>query len=128
MSSVPYLGDAIKNIFKKPLTEDIKAQVAENFRGKLAFDPEKCIGCGLCIRVCAPCAIVKISKAVENGQEITMKYDMGSCTYCGFCADICPKKALTMTTENIIITQNKDELIVEGTFIKENPKKPVSKK
>jgi ferredoxin len=54
----------------------------------LAFvDQKKCIGCGLCERVCPFHAI-----SVEE----TARVDSGRCTGCGACVDQCPKSALIL--------------------------------
>ena len=54
MFKLPYLLEGISNIFKPILTneEDLdNTKGAENYRGKLYFDANACIGCGICIRV-----------------------------------------------------------------------------
>lgn len=130
MFKLPYLLEGISNIFKPSLTDetpidDVKG--AENYRGKLLFDSNACIGCGICIRVCAGDAIKKVVKPVEDGQEITMSFDLTSCTFCGLCKDFCPKKAISLTSEVLMISNNKEELKVIGSFIKKLPPKPAVK-
>lgn len=127
---LPYFLEGISNIFKPVLTsegniDDTKG--AENYRGKLTFDSNTCIGCGICIRVCAGDAISKDVQPIEGGQEITMNFDLTSCTFCGLCKDFCPKKAIELTDEVMMVTCNKDELKIGGTFIKKLPPKPAPK-
>ncbi|MFA9397799.1 MAG: 4Fe-4S dicluster domain-containing protein [Clostridiaceae bacterium] len=86
------------------------------------------MGCGICIRVCSPAAIEKTVEKTEEGQKVTMKFNMGSCTFCQFCADFCPKKAITLSTEYSMVTTDKNSLIFEGSFIKKLPPKPPAKK
>lgn len=131
MFKIPFLSEGVINIFKKPLTEETNIEdikVAEKYRGKLTFDKDVCIGCGLCIRVCSGNAITKSIKVVEDGQEITMTFDMSSCTFCGLCQDFCSKKAIILTEEAIIVEKEKDNLKTEGTFIKKLPVKKVPQK
>ena len=52
-----------------------------------------------------------------------MSFDMASCTFCGLCQDFCSKKAITLTNDPIMVEKNKDNLKVQGTFIKKMPSK-----
>ena len=129
MFKLPYFLEGISNIFKPVLTDEKpidEVKGAENYRGKLSFDSNACIGCGICIRVCAAEAITKEVKLVEGGQEIKMNFDLASCTFCGLCKDFCPKKAITLTNEVIMVSENKEELKVGGSFIKKLPQKPAA--
>ena len=123
---VPFLKEAFKNLFKSHNTKKDE-DTNENpvgYRGKREFDSEKCIGCGLCTRVCSPCAITKTTRRIDDEtQEITLLFDLASCTFCGTCSDFCAKNAITLTRDSDIVTSDKTELIVKGSFIKTIPKK-----
>ncbi|MGG7096291.1 4Fe-4S binding protein [Clostridium sardiniense] len=127
---VPFFREAFKNLFKASSTnKELNQSNPEGYRGKIKFDSEKCIGCGLCTRVCAPCAITKTTKKIdENTQEITLIFDLASCTFCGMCSDFCSKKAITLTKESNIIVCNKEELMVRGSFTKTMTKRVEKKK
>lgn len=123
---VPFLKEAFKNLFKSSSTrkEEDTEETPIDYRGKIEFDSEKCIGCGLCTRVCSPCAITKTIRHIdEETQEITLSFDLSSCTFCGTCSDFCTKNAITLTNDYDIVTSDKTELIVKGSFIKNIPKK-----
>jgi len=132
MSKFPFAGEALKSLFKAPLTEKYPLtpkESPEKYRGKIKFDANACIGCGLCIRVCSPNAITKLVDTVEEGQNITMKFDLGSCTFCGYCADFCHQNAIELTQEYSMVVTDKNDMIVSGSFIKKLPqKKPVPQK
>ena len=124
----PYAGNALKDFFSKPSTErypKVKKEAPEGYRGKISYDPEKCIACGMCIRVCSPGAITMTKgEKSDEGQLIEMSFNMGSCTFCQMCADFCPKKAIKLTNEYSMVATDKNELVVSGSFFKKNPPKP----
>ena len=66
----------------------------EQFRGRLKFCAEKCIGCKMCVRDC-PSGAIKIRKVGDKQFEADI--DMAKCIYCGQCVDSCLKKALEIT-------------------------------
>ena len=82
--------------------------VPPRFRGKIAYDREKCTGCQLCIKVCP-------TKAIEFiPEEKKVKIFVARCCFCAQCNDICPPGALSMTDEFMLSSYDKyaDELVV----------------
>ncbi|MDR0647750.1 MAG: 4Fe-4S binding protein [Synergistaceae bacterium] len=57
------------------------------FTYKLAFDPHRCVSCGLCAKECPTLALA----VKDDGQ---LSYQRISCLSCGQCIQLCPKKAL----------------------------------
>ncbi len=82
--------------------------VPAKFRGKIAYDRDKCTGCQLCIRVCP-------AKAIEFiPEEKKVKIFIARCCFCAQCNDICPTGSLSMTDEFLLSSYDKyaEELIV----------------
>ena len=86
-----------------------KLDMPENFRGKIKFDPAKCIGCKMCMRDC-PAGAITINKVGENKFEA--EFDLSRCIYCAQCVDSCPKKALEPTKEVELAQLDKRKLKV----------------
>lgn len=126
MAKIPFLKHAIKHIFMPAETEKRHYKLVdapESYRGKIKFDENSCIGCGMCIRVCAPEAITKKVEKLDGEEKVTMNFDLGSCTFCKMCEDFCPKKSIKLTKDYSLITRDKSNLHEEGSFIKKLPVK-----
>jgi Nif-specific ferredoxin III len=72
----------------------------------LGIDPETCIGCGRCFKVCG-CSVMDLKGITEDGEivdldgddEILRKImtvaDPGACIGCGACSRVCGKGCQT---------------------------------
>jgi formate hydrogenlyase subunit 6/NADH:ubiquinone oxidoreductase subunit I len=104
---------ALKSLFQKPATTKypyVKTAPAEGFRGKLAFDSSKCIGCKLCMRDC-PADAIEIVKVGEKQFKAVVRLD--KCIYCGQCVDSCNKDALRTTHEFELAAFDRNKLKVD---------------
>jgi formate hydrogenlyase subunit 6/NADH:ubiquinone oxidoreductase subunit I len=93
------LGEVLSHTFKKPATLGypfVKAQMPDNFRGKLVSYEAKCVGCKICMKDC-PANAITITKVADKQFEIII--DLDKCIYCAQCVDSCPRKALDTTKE-----------------------------
>jgi len=70
-----------------------EVEVPAAYRGTPIIDPEKCILCGRCGKVCPAGAIALRTSASEKSVRIFV----GHCVFCSECAMICPVSAITMT-------------------------------
>jgi len=81
----------------KDMSEDLGLRKT---RFKLNADPDKCILCGLCVRVCEEVVGVGALGFSQRGlhREISTPFLELSdiCTGCGECAKICPTEAITL--------------------------------
>lgn len=62
----------------------------------LESDNERCIGCGLCEKICTSNCIRIITDKGADGRKKILDYSInfGRCIYCGLCAEVCPELAI----------------------------------
>ncbi len=119
--SFPFLKEAVCNLFSKPSTVNypkVQVEAAPKYRGRIAYDAEKCVNCGMCIKVCSPGAITRTSEDVPEGEKITYEFDLTSCTFCGMCQDFCTTDAIELTGDYHMVATDPADLISRGSRIK----------
>jgi len=59
-------------------------------------DTERCIGCGLCEKICIADCIRMDTRIDENSRKEVSEYsiNLGRCIFCGYCAEVCPELAI----------------------------------
>ena len=126
---LPFTKVAISQLFSKPSCEMypfVPKEAAHRYRGRIAYDADKCIGCGMCTRVCDGEAITIVKEPVEDGERITLTFNLGTCTFCANCADFCPKKCIELTSDYHMVATKEEDLLVSGSHI-QIKKKPAPK-
>ncbi len=120
----PIIPQILENLLKKPATnmfpktEPVK--VPEGFRGRLIYNPDKCVGCRMCVTVCPAGVFVFIPEV----RKVTLW--TGRCVFCKQCVDVCPTGALQMTDEFLLASydRNDDKFI----FLKDEEIEEIKKK
>lgn len=95
------LGDISRSLFKKPVTElypFARKPAPDRLRGKLAFAPDRCTGCRICIRDCPANALdlVVIDKAAKR---FVLRFRSDRCTFCAQCVFSCNFDAISLSHE-----------------------------
>jgi hydrogenase-4 component H len=79
------------------------------FRGKIAVDFDKCIGCAGCVNVCTPAAITTYDK--DQATRV-MQLFWRRCTYCGRCQEVCPENAIKLSQEFETATNKGEDMTI----------------
>ena len=99
--------------------------VPPDFRGKIQYEVDKCIGCGLCIKVCPTKAIefrqcdraeiLHCKEGAKLAAPMKIQIYVSRCCFCAQCTEICPKKCLSMGDEFLLANEDKlsPELVVK---------------
>ena len=128
----PFIKEAITQLFSKPscnMYPFVPVEAAPKYRGRIVYHADRCIACGMCERVCAGGAISRTIEQLpdEQGEKITLSFDLGSCTFCSHCADFCSRDAIELTQDYHMVGRTDGDLIVSGSFVKAPRKKPAAK-
>lgn len=80
------------------------------FRGIIINDRDRCVGCGLCVKICP-------SRAVDMRFTIGSKtypgIDYARCIFCGLCIDACPTGALKALPIHDVAVYKLSELLAK---------------
>jgi formate hydrogenlyase subunit 6/NADH:ubiquinone oxidoreductase subunit I len=83
--------------------------LSEGFRGAIKFDPERCTGCGLCVRDCPANGLELIRESREVYQ---LRYHPARCAYCGQCQATCPRGAISHSNKMVSPTTDSTEMMM----------------
>lgn len=75
--------------------------VSDRSEKTLDYDYKRCVGCGICVRIC-PTKALELGpiKEIATGMDAPpVMMDLDKCTFCSMCANLCPVTALEMRTE-----------------------------
>lgn len=95
-----------------------KLTLSDRYRGALAFHPDICISCEMCVRACPSNCISLEAKRNEETKKKDLAWyriDFGKCNYCRLCEEICPTKPKSVhhTKEYELSFSNRGEFMQE---------------
>lgn len=106
------------------------------WRGMHEVDWSRCIGCGLCSRVCPTQCITMEAIPEEEAGDFFLRskmdekkkkvdrpaVDIGRCSFCGYCEEVCPVDAWHMTNKFELANHERDALRVDAKSLKKKKK------
>jgi NADH-quinone oxidoreductase subunit I len=122
------MGVTLKNMGRKNITygyPEVPLVMPDRFRGIQYFDPEKCIVCNLCARVCPTDCITLTGKAnpdPEKKGKVIDTYDINFeiCILCDLCTEVCPTEAVVMTNNFELASFSRDDLFKDKAWLSSN--------
>ena len=109
------LNMAVRQVFKKPATipyPNGEMKIADNYRGRLIYNPADCIGCNLCVRYCPAGAIKIVNKGTKEERKMRAYLNVGRCIFFCQCVDTCPKKCISFSQDIDLSSLKKEDLTV----------------
>ena len=123
----------LKNMFKRGGSNTLRYPMEKfvmppRYRGVhklmrlLESGSERCIGCGLCEKICvANCIAMETSLGADGRKKVdNYSINLGRCVYCGLCADVCPEIAIVHGCEYELASEQrayygfKEDLLIRG--------------
>ena len=123
----------LKNMFKRGGSHTLRYPMEKfvmppRYRGVhklmrlLESGNERCIGCGLCEKICVANCIAMETSLGSDGRKKVDNYsiNLGRCVYCGLCADVCPEIAIVHGCEYELASEQrayygfKEDLLIRG--------------
>ncbi len=98
-------AELAQSLFSKPATVLYPVErltPPERFRGRLLFDADSCMLCGLCARDCPGDVINVVRRRVEREdgkKELVghLEFEMDRCIFCGQCETSCNSNSITFS-------------------------------
>lgn len=125
------LGLTIKEFFSKPVTLNYpfeaqplspRYRAVHNLQRMLESGSERCIGCGLCEKICTSNCIRILTHEGEDGRKKIDSYtiNLGRCIYCGLCAEVCPELAIVMGNRFENASEQRAHFGLKEDFLKDS--------
>jgi len=93
--------DLIKKVQDGEVKINSPVDIPKDFRGKINYERDKCIGCRLCVKVCP-------SRAIEFlPEEKKIKIRIDRCIFCSQCNDVCPVNCLHMSDNFLLANEDR---------------------
>ncbi len=107
--------NACRGCLARPCQMNCPRDAINMDHGKAVIDPEKCINCGICKKVCPYHAVIHVPVPCEEAcpvdaimkDETGKEYiDYSKCIFCGKCSRACPFGAIMEKTHIVDVVKN----------------------
>jgi formate hydrogenlyase subunit 6/NADH:ubiquinone oxidoreductase subunit I len=101
VSLTTILRDVFGGLTHRPVTVQYPAErqpVPAHLRGALTWNPEKCTGCGLCVKDC-PSNAIELITLDKAAKQFVIRYHADRCAFCAQCVQNCRFECLGMSPE-----------------------------
>jgi NADH-quinone oxidoreductase subunit I len=91
-----------------------KLVIKDGYRGRPGLVMDKCIECGICVRIC-PTRCIELVE-IDYGDKAKVRrpqINLGRCMICGYCAEYCPKNAMIIAPEYELAAYSRKDLIYD---------------
>jgi len=109
------LKQMFKSTFHRPVTIMYpyeKEWLPDNYRGRPGLIFERCLGCGICKKMCPTTCISMIEVDGDDGKKVDRpQVNLGRCMMCGYCAEYCPVNAMIVTPDYELAAYTREDLI-----------------
>jgi hydrogenase-4 component H len=98
-SLVYMLPQLVHALFTRPSTVRFPfgpLDLPDYYRGRVVIDPERCRGCGACVRDCPAPGLVLVR---EGRDRVRLIHYPERCACCGQCEASCPSGAIRLSNE-----------------------------
>ncbi|KXG44644.1 NADH-quinone oxidoreductase subunit NuoI [Tepidibacillus infernus] len=122
------LGFTLKQLKEPKVTykyPDEPVIMPKRFRGIQHFEPDKCIVCNQCARICPTGCITLVGKPnpdPEKKGKVIDTYDINFeiCILCDLCTEVCPTEAIVMSNNYELATYSRDNLLKDLKWLDNN--------
>ena len=82
-------------------------------------DTDRCIGCGLCEKICISNCIRIDTKIDEESRKEVSEYsiNLGRCIFCGYCAEVCPELAIVHGSRYENASEQREHFVLKDDLL-----------